>query len=246
MVMPDLIDQQRSPDNRLLAALPAEVYDQLVPSLEPVSLPLKQLLYEPNHAIAYVYFPLTAVISLVTLMQDGQKVEVGTIGNEGMVGLPVFWGAETISGQAFAQIPGEAMQMPSALFRSHALQQGPLQDLLLLYTQTLFTQMAQSLACNSLHRMEQRCARWLLMSQDRARAAQFPLTQEFLAQMLGVRRAGVSEVASRLQQEGLIQYHRGIITIVNREGLEAVSCECYATIKQEYDRLLGEEPSPGS
>jgi hypothetical protein len=140
-------------------------------------------------------------------MQDGQKVEVGTIGNEGMVGLPVFLGAETISGQAF-------------------------------------TQMAQSLACNNLHNIEQRCARWLLMTQDRVRSAQFPLTQQFLAQMLGVRRAGVSEVASRLQQEGLIQSHRGLIMIVNREGLEAVSCEWYATIKQEYDRLLGAEEPP--
>jgi CRP-like cAMP-binding protein len=242
--MPDLIDQPHPRDNRLLAALPTEVYDQFVPSLELVSLTLKQLLYQPNRAIPYVYFPLTAVASLVTLMQDGQKVEVSTVGNEGMVGLPVFLGAETISAEAFTQIAGQAMRMSAVVFRGHALQPGPLQNLLLLYTQALFTQMAQSLACNSLHRIEQRCARWLLMSQDRVRSAQFPLTQEFLAQMLGVRRAGVSEVASRLQQEGLIQYTRGIITILNRAGLEAASCECYATIKQEYDRVLGEEPSP--
>jgi CRP-like cAMP-binding protein len=243
-MMPELIEQQHPRDNRLLAALPAEVYDQFVPSLERVSLTLKQMLYQPNHAIAYVYFPLTAVASLVTLMQDGQKVEVATIGNEGMVGLPVFLGAESISAEAFIQIPGEATRMSAVVFRGHALQPGPLQNLLLLYTQALFTQMAQSLACNSLHRIEQRCARWLLMSQDRVRSAQLPLTQEFLAQMLGVRRAGVSEVASRLQQEGLIQYTRGLITILNRAGLEAASCECYATIKQEYDRVLGEEPSP--
>ncbi len=242
--MPNLIDQQRLQENRLLAALPKEVYDQLVPSLEFVMLTLKQMLYQPDRAIAYVYFPLTTVISLVTRMQNGQVVEVATIGNEGMVGLPVFLGAQTISGQAFTQIPGEAMRMPAAVFRDHATQRGPLQDLLLLYTQILFTQIAQSLACNSLHSIEQRCARWLLMMQDRVRATQFPLTQEFLAQMLSVRRAGVSEVANRLQQEQLIQYNRGIITIVNPEGLEAVSCECYAVIKQEYDRLLGEEPSP--
>jgi CRP-like cAMP-binding protein len=243
-MMPTLPGQQRPLENRLLAALPKEVYEQLVPSLEPVSLTLKQPLYEPNRALASVYFPLTMVGSLLTLMQDGQQIEVGTVGNEGMIGLPVFFGAETISGQAVTQVPGEAMHMPAAVFRNHALQPGPLQDLLLLYTQTLFTQMAQSLACNSLHTIEQRCARWLLMTQDRVRSAQFPLTQQFLAQMLGVRRAGVSEVASRLQQEGLIQSHRGLIMIVNREGLEAVSCEWYATIKQEYDRLLGAEEPP--
>jgi CRP-like cAMP-binding protein len=240
-MMPNLTDQQRRLENRLLAALPAEVYDQLVPSLELVSLTLKQMLYQPNSAIPYVYFPLNAVASLVTVMQDGQSVEVATIGNEGVVGVPVFLGAETISGEAFTQIPGEAMRMRAEVFRDEAIRTGPLQDLMLRYTQTLFTQIAQSVACNRLHSIEQRCARWLLMSQDRVRADQFPLTQEFISQMLGVRRAGVSEVASQLQKIGLIQYNRGIITILNRQGLEEVSCECYAVIKQEYNRLLGEE-----
>jgi CRP-like cAMP-binding protein len=240
--MLNLIDQQRSLENRLLAALPGEVYDHLVTSLELVLLTLKQILYQPNSAIPYVYFPLNMVTSLVTIMQDGQSVEVATIGNEGMVGVPVFLGAETISGEAFTQVPGEAVRMQAEVFRDEVTRTGPLQDLLLRYTQTLFTQIAQTVACNRLHSIEQRCARWLLMTQDRVRAAQFPLTQEFLSQMLGVRRAGVSEVASRLQAAQLIRYSRGVITILNRQALEAVSCECYAVIKQEYDRMLGEEP----
>jgi CRP-like cAMP-binding protein len=242
--MSNRLDQQHPLKNRLLAVLPPEVYDHLVPSLELVLLTLKQTLYQPKSAIPYVYFPLNMVTSLVTILQDGVAIEVATIGNEGMVGLPVFLGAETISGEAFVQIPGEAVRMRAEVFRDEATQRGPLQDLLLQYTQTLFTQIAQSVACNRFHSIEQRCARWLLMTHDRVRAAQFALTQEFLSEMLGVRRAGVSEVASRLQEAGLIKYSRGIITILNRSGLEEVSCECYAVIKQEYDRLLGEESSP--
>jgi CRP-like cAMP-binding protein len=178
------------------------------------------------------------VTSLVIFMLDGQVVEVATVGNEGMVGLPVFLGAETFSGQAFTQIPGKAVRMQVEVFRDEARQGSSLHEVLHRYTQALFTQVAQSAACNRLHRIEQRCARWLLMTRERVRADQFPLTQEFLAQMLGVRRAGVSEAVSRLQKEGLIQYSRGIITILNRSGLETVSCECYAIVKQEYDHLL--------
>jgi CRP-like cAMP-binding protein len=199
---------------------------------------LKQILYQSNGAIPYVYFPLTMVASLVISMQDGQTVEVATVGNEGMVGLPAFLGAESFPGQAFTQIAGEAVRMQTAVLRGKASLGSPLHDVLHRYTQALFTQVAQSAACNRLHSIGQRCARWLLMTEDRVRADQFPLTQEFLAQMLGVRRAGVSEAASNLQKAELIQYSRGVITVLDRAGLEAAACECYAIVKQEYDRLL--------
>lgn len=231
-------ERQRSRANRVLAALPDAVYRRLVPSLELVSMEIKQILYQPNGDIPYIYFPLNTVTSLVIRMQDGQIAEVATVGNEGMVGLPVFLGAETFAGQAFTQIPGDALRMPTSVFKDEIAQGDSLHDVLHRYTQALFTQVAQSAACNRLHDIDQRCARWLLMSQDRVGAAQFLLTQEFLSQMLGVRRASVSEVASRLQREGLIQYSRGVITVVNRPALEATACECYAIIEREYDSLL--------
>lgn len=234
-----LIDPHRAMRNRLLALLPGEAYKRLAPSLEIVPLRIKQILYAPNAPIPYVYFPLHTVLSLIVLLQDGQAVEVATIGNEGMVGLPVFLGAETISGQAFTQIPGEAVRIEAKAFREEATRAGPLQDVMRRYTQAMFTQISQSVACNHFHKIDQRCARWLLMTEDRVGQDQFPLTQEFLSLMLGTRRAGVSEAASRLQKEGLIQYSRGVITVLDRQGLEMASCECYEIIKQEYERLLG-------
>jgi CRP-like cAMP-binding protein len=242
--MAQVTDRERPQANRVLAALPDAVYERLVPELEPISMTLKQILYRPNGAIPHVYFPLNTVTSLVVSMQDGQAVEVATVGNEGMVGLPVFLGAEIFSGQAFIQVPGEAVRMQTAVFKDEVSRHGSLHEVLHRYIQALFTQVAQSAACNRLHSIEQRCARWLLMTQDRVGAEQFPLTQEFLAQMLGVRRGSVSEVASRLQREGLLQYSRGIITVRNRAGLEAASCECYAIVRLEYDRLLPEASQP--
>lgn len=236
--MADVNGQQRAQTNRVLAALPEPVYRRLIPSLEPVTMEIKQILYQPSGDIPYVYFPLNTVTSLVIRMQDGQTAEVATVGKEGMVGLPVFLGAEFFAGQAFTQIPGDALRMQTAVFKEEIAHGDSLHDVLHRYTQALFTQVAQSAACNRLHGIDQRCARWLLMSQDRVGAEQFQLTQEFLAQMLGVRRASVSEVAGRLQREGLIQYSRGIITVVNRPGLEATACECYAIIEGEYDSLL--------
>ena len=238
--MRDVSDQVQWRTNRVLAALPREVSGRLVSQLEPISLTLKQVQYQPNGDIPYVYFPLTTVTSLVVRMQDGQVAEVATVGKEGMVGLPVFLGAQTFSGQAFTQVSGEAVRMTASSFKQEVQRGGALHEVLHLYTQALFTQISQSAACNRLHSIDQRCARWLLMTQDRVGTEQFSLTQEFLAQMLGVRRAGVSEVASRLQKERLIQYSRGNISVINRSGLEATACECYALIKQEYDRLLPE------
>lgn len=224
--------------NRVLAALPALVAEHLVPHLEPITMVPREVLYQPNGAIPYVYFPLTTVTSLVVRMQDGQISEVATVGNEGMVGLPTFLGAQTFSGQAFTQVPGEAMRMTTAAFQQEVRRADAFHTVLHLYTQGLFTQISQSAACNLLHTIDQRCARWLLMTQDRVGADQFPLTQEFLGQMLGVRRAGVSEVASRFQREGLIQYSRGSMQVINRDGLQAIACECYLIIQQAYDHLL--------
>jgi CRP-like cAMP-binding protein len=224
--------------NRLLAALPPEVSARLLPHLETVALGLKDIVYAANEPIEHVYFPINGMISMVSLMEDGQAVEVGTIGNEGMVGLPVFLGAESTPGQAFSQVPGEALRMTAEAFTQEVLPEGPLRALLHRYTQALIVQIAQSSACNRLHTDEQRCARWLLMTHDRVGADQFLLTQEFLAEMLGVRRARVNAVAGSLRTGGLIRYSRGLMTILDRRGLEEAACACYGIIKAEYDRLL--------
>lgn len=226
-------------ENRLLQALPRREYQRLLPDLEPVSLAAGQSIYEPNQAIPHVYFVQSGVISLVSRMEDRTVVEVATVGNEGMVGLPVFLGSDTIPLQAFVQIPGAALRMRSGRLREEAGNGNGLTALLQRYTQTLFVQVAQGAACNRVHSIEERCARWLLTTHDRVGADQFPLTQQFLAQMLGVRRAVVNRAARALQQEGLIRYRRGTMTILDRAGLEAAACECYAIIREEYARLFG-------
>ncbi|WP_414582072.1 Crp/Fnr family transcriptional regulator [Scytonema sp. PCC 10023] len=232
-------DQPKPLKNRLLAALPTEEQERLEPYLKLVPLEYRQILYTPNEPIDYIYFPNYGVVSLLNLMENGDAVEVGTVGNEGMVGLPVFLGANTIPGEAFSQIPGEALRMRADVFQREITPGSPLHTLLLRYTQALFNQIAQSSACNRLHSIEERFCRWMLMTQDRVGSNQFPLTQEFLAQMLGVRRASVSVVAAIIQKAGLITYKRGKMTILDREGLQDATCECYAIIKQEFNRLLG-------
>lgn len=226
-------------ENRLLAALPKEEYERLVANMEAVFLELKHSVYEPNEPIEYVYFVKNGVVSLLNVMEDGKEVEVATVGNEGMVGLPVFLGAEKIPGRAFSQVPGDALRMKADVFKDKVTPGTRLHDLLQRYTQALFNQIAQGTACNTLHSVEERMCRWLLMTQDRVGKDDFPLTQEFLGQMLGVRRPTVSIAASILQKAGLIRYSRGGITILDREGLEDSSCECYAIIKGEFDRLVG-------
>ena len=225
--------------NRLLAALPTEERARLLEKLEPVSLRLKEIVYDVNQPISHVYFPNTGVFSLLTIMQDGAAVEVGTVGNEGMVGLPVFLGADSTPSQAFSQIPGESLRMATDVFKAEVANDGPLPGLLNRYTQGLFNQLAQSAACNRLHSTEERLARWLLMTHDRVGQETFPLTHEFMAHMLGVRRATVTVAAGMLQQAGLIRYSRGRISIVDRPGLEAASCECYEITRAEFERLLG-------
>ncbi len=224
--------------NRLLTSLPEAALASLRPHLEPVEVPLREVLFNVDVPIEHVYFPEDTVVSILGVMPDGTAVEVATVGREGMVGLPVFLGAERTSSHAMVQVPGRAHRVEAAAFRAQVQRSSGMRDVLDRYTQAMFTLLAQGAACNRLHSIEERCARWLLLTQDRVGADSFPLTQQFLSQMLGVRRAGVSEVAAELQREGLLTYRRGYITIEDRARLEAASCECYGVIRSEFARLL--------
>lgn len=224
--------------NKLLAALPKQEYERLLPHLEPVSLSLRQVIYETNEPIEYAYFPNTAVTSLLNLMQEGQTIEAATIGYEGMVGASLVLETDRIPLQAIVQVPGDGLRIKADVFKAEVYWSSPLHTLLLRYVQTLMNQITQTAACNRFHSVEARCCRWLLMTRDRVKSDRFPLTQEFLSYMLGVRRASVSEVAAILQQAGLIDYHRGNLTIHDRLGLEAAACECYQSVNQEFKRLL--------
>lgn len=228
------------PSNRLLAALPIQEYQRLIPHLELVSLPLNTVLYEAGEPIQYVYFPNRAMISLVAITLKGQMVEIGLIGNEGVVGLPVFLGGRTSIGRVFVQVEDSSMRMKADVLKAEFARGGPLQSLLLLYTQAFLTQASQGAVCNCLHNLRQRLARWLLSVQDRMRSDELLLTQEFISEMLGSRRSSVSEAAVSLQKAGIIRYRRGRISILNRAALEAIACECYEVIKTEYHRLLGQ------
>lgn len=225
-------------ENQLLAALPSEEYSRLVAYMDVVPLEFRQELYLRNKPIEHVYFVNYGVASILTVLTDGSAIEVATVGNEGMVGLPVFLGAERIPGECFIQVPGYGLRMRVDAFKTHVTVTSPLYDLLQRYTQALFNQIAQSAACNRLHSIEQRMCRWLLMTADRVETANFALTQEFLSQMLGVNRSTVSLTASILQRAGLIEYVRGQMTILNRSGLEDISCECYQVVRGEFERLL--------
>lgn len=207
--------------------------------MELVTPALKFSFYQPNQPIEAAYFPLSGVTSLLMLGAHGEEIEVSTVGNEGMVGLPLFLGADATPGLGFMQVPGQALRLPAERFRQLVTPRTHLYTLLQRYTQTLMIQMAQGVACNRLHTIEQRAARWLLMTHDRVNADSFALTQEFLGQMLGVRRASVSEVESELQQQGLLQYTRGTMTILDRPGLEKRTCECYWIVRHEFERQLG-------
>jgi CRP-like cAMP-binding protein len=225
--------------NTLLTALPPQERNRLLARMEQVSLGLKDVLYERNRPITHVHFPLTGVCSMVVVMSDGLGVEAGTVGNEGMVGLPVYLGADTSPHRAFSQVPGDTLRMRAKDFKDELARGGQLNDVLRRYNQALMNQMAYSVACNRLHSVEERMCRWLLMTHDRVSADQFPLTQEFLAQMLGVRRPSVTVVAGVLQKAGLIAYTRGRVVVLDRPRLEAASCECYQVVRDEFDRLLG-------
>ncbi|MBF2018887.1 MAG: Crp/Fnr family transcriptional regulator [Hydrococcus sp. C42_A2020_068] len=226
------------PINQLLAALPRSEYQRLAPHLQLVSLSAGQVLYEPGETISEVYFPNRAMISLVSIMEDGSTTEVGLVGNEGMVGLPVFLGGEFTTNCAIVQIPDGAMKLDANVLKEEFHRGGELQRRLLLYTQALLTQVSQSAACNRQHTIEERLARWLLSVQDCIQKHEFPLTQEFIANMLGIRRSGVTVAAATLQRAGMIRYSRGKITIMDRENLEAAACECYRLVQSELMRLL--------
>lgn len=224
--------------NQLLAALPPEAIASLQPKLETVSLVFKQVIYEPQEPITHVYFLTSGLISLLTIMADKTAAEVSVVGNEGILGLPVFLGVNTTPFRAIVQIPGEAMRMRVDDFKLAVSQIGSLSNWIQGYIYSLLIQIAQSSACNSHHTVEQRCCRWLLTMHDRAKSDRFSITQEFLSHMLGVRRASVTEVAGKLQKAGLIAYSRGQMTICDRQGLEAASCECYALVRAEFERLF--------
>lgn len=227
------------PQNKILAALPSEEYDRLLPRLTPVPLPLGESLYETEDRIKYVYFVNTGIVSLVTHLKEGSGVEVGLVGNEGMVGLSIALGDDVSPSQAIVQIADGAMRMEAAALREELKGGGRLQPLLLRFTMAMLRQVSQSAACNRSHHVAERLARWLLTCYDRVEGDELRLTQEFIAEMLGTRRAGVSEAAGILQGAGLIRYTRGHITVTDREGLAEFSCECYGVVKAEYDRLLG-------
>ncbi|HEX4539193.1 MAG TPA: Crp/Fnr family transcriptional regulator [Acidimicrobiales bacterium] len=226
--------------NRLLDSLPATDKAELAPHLEQVRLELKELLCEPGKRIDSVYFPLTAVASLLNLVEGTSGVEIATVGNEGLVGLSVSWGIDTVNPREFVQcqVPGDALVMDEPTFATKVAAGGELTWLVHRYTQAFVSQIGQQVACNGLHSIEERCARWMLLTHDRVGSNEFPLTQEFLAQMLGVRRPSVTVVAGILQQAGFIRFHRGRITITDRRGLENASCECYRVLREVFDRLV--------
>jgi CRP-like cAMP-binding protein len=230
--------------NQILQALPAEELDRLTPLLEHVPLERRMVAYDPLQPISHVYFVETGVISVVSIMRDRTAIETATIGAEGVIGLPVYLGVDAVPEQAFVQVPGESLRLPSEAFRRVAPELPTMGRLLNRYAVCFFTLAAQCSGCNRAHTMEQRCARWLLMVHDRMPGDEFELTQDFLSQMLGVRRATVSEAASELQQAGLISYSRGRITIVDRAGLERVACECYGIIRSTFARILEGRDEP--
>jgi CRP-like cAMP-binding protein len=223
--------------NDLLAALPASDYQRLLPDLELVPLPLGMAVYESGGTLDYVYFPTDCIVSLLYVLEDGASAEIAVVGHEGLVGVALFMGGESTSSRAVVQSAGSAYRLASKVLKKE-FEYGPLQHLLLRYTQALITQMAQTAVCNRHHSVEQQLCRWLLLSLDRLPSNELSMTQELIANMLGVRREGVTEAAGKLQAAGLIQYNRGHIKVLDRPKLEARVCECYAVVKRESDRLL--------
>lgn len=225
--------------NLILMRLDQDEYARLRPELHYVTLSFKQAVHEQGKAIEYAWFPESGVISLVKQLDDGNAIETGTVGNEGMVGLSAVFGVNRASSRAFCQVPGRALRLSAEVVLAERRRGGQFAELLLRYANATMAMLAQGLACNRAHSLEERMCRWLLMTHDRVDADSFPLTQEFLAQMLGVRRPTVNLAGTSLQRAGLIRYSRGRITIVDRKGLEETSCECYAHMRDEITRSLG-------
>jgi CRP-like cAMP-binding protein len=224
--------------NRLLAALPADVWERWQGQLEPVALPLGMVLYESGRTLANVYFPTDSIVSLLFVLENGASAEIAVVGCEGVVGISLFMGGESTPSRAVVQSAGWGFRLSSRVMKEEFARSGPVMHLMLRYTQALITQMAQTAVCNRHHTLDQQLCRWLLLSLDRLTGSELVMTQELIANMLGVRREGVTEAALKLQAAGLIRYARGHITVINRPGLEKRTCECYGVVKLEYDRLL--------
>jgi CRP-like cAMP-binding protein len=231
---------QTPKQNHLLAALPEASLQKLLPFLEAVPLPLGMVVYESGGTQGYVYFPTSSIVSLLYVLADGASAEIAVTGNEGLVGIALFMGGETTPSRAVVQSAGQGYRLRASVLKREFESGGALQHLLLRYTQALITQMTQTAVCNRHHAVDQQLCRWLLLSLDRLRSNELVMTQELIANMLGVRREGVTEAAGKLQSEGLIHYSRGHITVLDRPQLEARVCECYGVVKKEYDRLLPE------
>lgn len=225
--------------NHLIAALPADEFIRLKPNLEPVSLALGEVIYESGEQLEYIYFPTTAIISLLYIMENGLTAEIGMAGNDGLVGIALYMGGSTTPSRAVVQSAGNAFRMRSRALNDEFSLGGVFQKVLLRYTQSLMTQISQTAVCNRLHSVEQQLCRWLLINHDLLQTNKLIMTHDLIANMLGVRREGVSIAAGNLQKKGLIKYVRGTITMLDREALEHSACECYRVVKDEYDRLLG-------
>ncbi|HPG60600.1 MAG TPA: Crp/Fnr family transcriptional regulator [Casimicrobium sp.] len=224
--------------NHLLASLPTAERERWLPALEWVQMPLGQVLYESGSTLRHVYFPTTAIVSLLYVLESGASAEIAVVGNEGIVGISLFMGGGSTPSRGVVQSAGEGFRLSASMIKEEFNRSGPVMHLLLRYTQALITQMAQTAVCNRHHSLDQQLCRWLLLSLDRLQGTELVMTQELIANMLGVRREGVTESALNLQRAGLIRYSRGRINVLDRNGLEARTCECYAVVKKEYDRLL--------
>lgn len=238
---PKLDDMSEIPtpqQNHLLAALPAEVWQRLHPHLERVSLSLGQVLYESGDELRHVYFPTDSIVSLLYVMESGASAEISVVGNEGLIGIALFMGGESTPSRAVVQSAGYAYRLLGQRLKDEFNRHGEMLLLMLRYTQSLITQMAQTAVCNRHHSIDQQLCRWLLLSLDRLPSNRLTMTQELIANMLGVRREGVTDAAGKLQKHGVIEYSRGQITVLDRPKLETLSCECYAVVKKETDRLL--------
>ncbi len=230
---------RKTQGNKLLAALPTEAFARLAPHLKRVSLSLGKVIYEPGDTMRWVYFPIDCIVSQINVMEDGHTAEISIIGNEGMLGIAVFMGGNSMPSRALIQSAGDAYRVRAATFKAEIEHEsGELRTLLLRFTQALITQIAQTAVCNRHHSIDQQLCRWILLSLDRLPTNQLTMTQELIANMLGVRREGVTEAAIKLQELGVIEYHRGHITVLDRPRLERLACECYQVVRTETDRLL--------
>lgn len=233
-----MIDPEEFKRNRLLAALPAEQWHAWLPHLEAIEMPLGQVLYEPGETMRNVYFPVTSIVSMLYVMENGASAEMAVVGNEGVLGVALFLGGSSTSSRAVVQSGGHGVRMKAQHVMAEFAKGGPITHLLLRYTQALLTQTAQTAVCNRHHSLDQQLCRWLLLSLDRLEGPELVMTQELISNMLGVRREGVTDGATKLQKAGIISYARGRIKVLDRTALESRTCECYGVVKKEYDRLL--------